>query len=66
MLPRRSTHRARLESGIDLRSSSEPRPTDAELEEALSLSPEESPEDEQRRRAYAAWLARFERRHAAA
>ena len=58
MLPRR-THRPRLESGIDLREP-DPRPVDAEGDEPLS------PEDAERRRAYAAWLARFERDHAAA
>lgn len=51
MLPRRSPHRARLESGIELR---DPAPrADADGDEPLS------PEEEERRRAYAEWLSRF-------
>ncbi len=57
MLPRR-THRPRLESGIELREpEADPR---VEIDEPLS------PEEDERRRAYAEWLARFERGHAAA
>jgi hypothetical protein len=59
MLPRRSPQRPRLESGIALRDP-DPRPADAESDEPISA------EDDERRRAYAAWLARFDRDHAAA
>jgi hypothetical protein len=59
MLPRRIPHRPRLESGIELREP-EPRAVDAESEEALP------PEEEERRRAYAEWLSRFDSRKTAA
>lgn len=59
MLPRRHPQRPRLESGIELREHA-PRAVDVESDEPLS------PEDEQRRREYAEWLARFEPGNAAA
>ncbi len=59
MLPRRDPHRARLESGIELRDRVA-RAADVEGDEPLS------PEDEKLRREYAAWLARFESGNAAA
>lgn len=59
MLPRRSLHRPRLESGIELRDPAARAEEDG-ADEALS------PEDEKHRRAYAEWLARFEPGPAAA
>jgi len=59
MLPCRNPHRPRLESGIELREPA-PRAIDAGSDEPLS------PEDEERRRAYAEWLSRFESHNAAA
>ena len=59
MLPRRHPHRPRLESGIQLRDPAA-HAADVESDEAPS------PEDEKRRREYAAWLARFESGTAAA
>lgn len=58
MLPRRSPHRPRLESGIELRDA-DARSVVAEADESLS------PEEAERRRAYAEWLARFESHSAA-
>lgn len=60
MLPRRSPHRPRLESGIELRDPAPRAAVDDGSDEPVS------PEDENRRRAYAEWLARFESRTAAA
>jgi hypothetical protein len=62
MLPRLRPLCPDPESSIQLRAASDAgqRPFDAESDEPLS------PEDEKRRRAYAAWLARFESRNAAA
>ncbi len=62
MLPRRSPHRARLESGIELRDAGDvaPRAVDPEVDEPVS------PEEERRRRAYAEWLSRFDTRKTAA
>jgi hypothetical protein len=59
MLPRPRSQRPRLESSIEPRDPSA-RTVSAESDEPLS------PEDENRRRAYAEWLARFASRNAAA
>jgi hypothetical protein len=60
MLPRLRPQRPRLESGIQLRGAVDADDAarlavDVEGDEALS------PEDEKRRRAYADWLARFDK-----
>jgi len=57
MLPSLRPQRSCLESSIELRDAGESgsRAVDPESDEALS------PEDEKRRRAYAEWLARFEK-----
>jgi hypothetical protein len=58
MLPRLRSQRIRLESSIELRDAGDAGPRavdDAESDEPLS------PEDEKRRRAYADWLASFDK-----
>jgi len=61
MLPRLRPQRPRLESGIQLREAGDAARLAVDVDVDVERDEPLSPEDEKRRRAYADWLARFEK-----